>query len=92
VIAGLARMNSSTLHLIEHGQRPVTLSEIVALANALETAPSGLVLPVTALRDQVAQVHTQLRACQFAEVATDLPGLIRNLHNAWPSSAMRSPR
>ncbi len=115
VIAGLAGMSSSTLHRIEHGQRAVTLSEIVALADALEIAPSeltklpvpapanghtdstteavrltldaididrpdGLDLPVAALRDQVAQVHAQLRACQFAEMATDLPGLIRNLH------------
>jgi len=116
VIAGLAGgMSTSTLHRIEHGQRAVTLSEIVALANALEIAPSeltrlpvpapanghtdstteavrlaldaididrpdGLVLPVAALRDQVAQIHAQRRACQFAEVATDLPGLIRNLH------------
>jgi transcriptional regulator with XRE-family HTH domain len=116
VIAGLAGgMSTSTLHRIEHGQRPVTLSEIVALANALEIAPSelttlpvpapanghtdstteairlaldaididhpdGLVLPVTALRDQVAQIHVQHRACQFAEIATGLPGLIRNLH------------
>ncbi len=115
VIAGLAGMSSSTLHRIEHGQRAVTLSEIVALANALEIAPSeltklpvpapanghtdstteavrlaldaievgrpgGLVLPVAVLRDQVARIHAQRRACQFADVATDLPGLIRNLH------------
>jgi transcriptional regulator with XRE-family HTH domain len=115
VIAELAGMSTSTLHRIEHGQRPVTLSEIVALANALEIAPSelttlpvpapanghtdstteavrlaldaidadrpdGLVLPVAALRDQVTRTHAQLLACQFAEVATDLPGLIRNLH------------
>ena len=115
VIAGLAGMSASTLHRIEHGQRAVTLSEIVALANALEIAPSeltklpvpapanghtdstteavrltldaididrpdGLVLPIAVLRDQVARIHTQRRACQFAEVATDLPGLIRNLH------------
>ncbi|MGH3934209.1 MAG: helix-turn-helix domain-containing protein, partial [Pseudonocardiaceae bacterium] len=115
VIAGLAGMSSSTLHRIEHGQRAVTLSEIVALANALEIAPSeltklpvpapanghtdstteavrlaldaididrpdGLVMPVAALRDQVAQVHAQLRACRFAEVTADLPGLTRNLH------------
>ena len=116
VIAGLTgRMSTSTLHRIEHGQRAVTLSEIVALANALEIAPSeltrlpvpapanghtdstteavrlaldaidadcpdGLVLPVAVLRDQVTRIHTQHRACQFAEVATDLPGLIRNLH------------
>jgi transcriptional regulator with XRE-family HTH domain len=115
VIAGLAGMSSSTLHRIEHGQRGVTLSEIIRLANALEIAPSeltrltvpapanghtdstteavrlaldaidadypeGLVLPPAALREQVAQIHTQLRACQFAEVATNLPGLTRNLH------------
>ena len=108
-------MSTSTLHRIEHGRRAVTLSEIVALANALEIAPSeltrlpvpapanghtdstteavrlaldaididrpdGLVLPVAVLRDQVAQVHAQHRACRFAEVATDLPALIRNLH------------
>lgn len=117
VIAGLAGMSSSTLHRIEHGQRAVTLSEIVKLAAALQVPPSeltklpvpapanghtdstteavrlaldaievgrpeGLVLPVVVLRDQVARIHTQRRACQFAEVATELPGLIRNLHTA----------
>ncbi|MGH3975667.1 MAG: helix-turn-helix domain-containing protein [Pseudonocardiaceae bacterium] len=115
VIAGLAGISSSTLHRIEHGQRAVTLSEIVALATALEIAPSeltklpvpapanghtdstteairltldainadypdGLVLPPAALRNQVAQIHIQWRACQFAEVTTTLPELIRNLH------------
>ncbi|MGH4025164.1 MAG: helix-turn-helix domain-containing protein [Pseudonocardiaceae bacterium] len=115
VIAGLAGMSASHLHRIEHGQRPVTLSEIRALANALEIAPSeltalpvpapanghtdstieairlaldaiddgqpgGVVVPVGALADQVAQIHLQRRACRFAEVAADLPGLIRNLH------------
>lgn len=115
VIAELAGMSTSTLHRIERGQRAVTLTEIIALATALEIAPSeltklpvpapanghtdstteavrlaldaidvdhpdGLVLPVAALREQVAQIHTQHRACQFAEVATGLPGLIRNLH------------
>jgi hypothetical protein len=115
-------MSSSTLHRIEHGQRTVTLTEIVALANALEIAPSeltrlpvpapanghtdsttevvrltldaidadrpdGLVLPVAVLRDQVARIHAQRRACQFAEVATDLPGLIRNLHTTLATCA-----
>lgn len=42
--------------------------------------PEGLVLPPAALREQVAQIYAQLRACQFTEVATNLPGLIRNLH------------
>ncbi|MGQ0774247.1 MAG: helix-turn-helix domain-containing protein [Pseudonocardiales bacterium] len=116
VIADLTGvMSLSTLHRIEHGQRPVTLSELEALANALEIAPSeltklpvpapanghtdstieavrlaldaidlrqpgGMVLPVAVLLDQVARIHAQRRACQFAEVATGLPGLIRNLH------------
>ncbi|MGH3683987.1 MAG: helix-turn-helix domain-containing protein [Pseudonocardiaceae bacterium] len=49
VIAGLAGMSKSTLHSIEHGQRDVTLSEIVALANALDTAPTKLIrLPILA--------------------------------------------
>jgi len=115
VVAGLAGMSRSTLHLIEHGRRAVTFSEIVALAKALEVAPSeltklpvpapanghtdstteavrlvldaidadypeGLVLPAAVLREQVAHIHAQWRACQFAEVTTTLPGLIRNLH------------
>lgn len=42
IISGLAGMSSSTLHRIEHGQREQTLSEIVALANALEIAPAKL--------------------------------------------------
>ena len=47
VIAGLAGMSKSTLHRIEHGQRDLTLSEIVALASALKTSPSTLItLPI----------------------------------------------
>lgn len=37
-------------------------------------------LPVAVLRDQVRHLHQQRRACRFAEVATEPPGLIRNLH------------
>ncbi|MGH3722013.1 MAG: helix-turn-helix domain-containing protein [Pseudonocardiaceae bacterium] len=49
VIAGLAGMSTSTLHSIEHGQRDVTLTEIVALAHALEINPSKLIrLPIPA--------------------------------------------
>ncbi|MGB6164498.1 MAG: helix-turn-helix transcriptional regulator [Pseudonocardiaceae bacterium] len=57
-------------------------TEAVRLAlDAIDTdRPGGVVLPVAVLRDQVAQIHQQRRACQFAEVATELPGLIRNLH------------
>jgi transcriptional regulator with XRE-family HTH domain len=42
--------------------------------------PGGLVAPVEVLRDRVAQIHQQRRTCQFANVATVLPGLIRDLH------------
>ncbi|MGH3687284.1 MAG: helix-turn-helix domain-containing protein, partial [Pseudonocardiaceae bacterium] len=49
VIAGLAGMSRSTLHRIEHGQRELTLGEIVALAGVLEIAPAKLIrLPVLA--------------------------------------------
>ncbi len=122
VIAGLAGMSATTLHRIEHGQHAVTLSEIVALAGALQVPPSeltrlpvpapanghtdstteavrlaldaievgrpdGLVLPVTVLRDQVVRIHAQRRACRFAAVATDLPGLMRNVHTALATGA-----
>jgi transcriptional regulator with XRE-family HTH domain len=39
VLAGLAGMDKSTLHRIEHGHRELTLSEIMALASALEIPP-----------------------------------------------------
>ncbi|MGH3793010.1 MAG: helix-turn-helix domain-containing protein [Pseudonocardiaceae bacterium] len=123
VIAGLAGMSKSKLDRIERGEIALDkLSDIVALANALEMAPSdlmrlpapapanghtdstveavrlaldaidtdrpgGVVLPVAVLRDQVTQIHAQRLACQFAEVATDLPGLIRNLHTTLASGA-----
>ncbi len=43
VVAGLAGMSKSTLHRIERGQRELTLAEIIALSNALQTAPSTLI-------------------------------------------------
>jgi transcriptional regulator with XRE-family HTH domain len=125
VIAGLAGMSKSQLDRIERGEVALDkLSEIVALANALQIAPSdlmrlpvpapanghtdsateavrlaldaidadgldGLVLPVEILRDQVTRIHAQRRACQFAEVATDLPALIRNLHTTLATGADR---
>jgi transcriptional regulator with XRE-family HTH domain len=49
--------------------------------------PGGLVLPVAVLRDRVARIHAQRRACRFAEVATDLPGLIRDLHTTLATGA-----
>lgn len=42
--------------------------------------PGGMVLPVAVLRERVARIHAQHRACRFAEVASELPGLIRDLH------------
>jgi Helix-turn-helix len=49
VITGLAGMSTSILHRIEHGQRELTLSEIVALSSALKIAPSALIrLPILA--------------------------------------------
>ncbi|MBV9011259.1 MAG: helix-turn-helix transcriptional regulator [Pseudonocardiales bacterium] len=122
VVAGLAGISKSTLSEIERGERAPSLKQIVALANALQIAPSeltrlpvpapanghtdstteavrlaldaidtdrpgGMVLPVSVLRDQVARIHAQRRACEFAEVATDLPGLIRNLHTTLATGA-----
>ena len=42
--------------------------------------PGGLVVPVEVLRDRVAVIHQQRRACQAAAVAAALPGLIHDLH------------
>jgi transcriptional regulator with XRE-family HTH domain len=49
--------------------------------------PNGVVLPVAVLAEQVARIHAQRRACRFAEVATELPGLIRNLHTTLNTGA-----
>ena len=50
VVAGLAGISKSTLSQVERGERALdSLSEIVALANALQIAPSELTkLPVPA--------------------------------------------
>jgi transcriptional regulator with XRE-family HTH domain len=116
VVAGLAGISKSHLDRIERGERALdNISKIVALANALQIAPSelmrlpvpapanghtdsttnaiglaldaievehpgGLVLPVAVLRDRVTCFHQQKRACRFADVAAELPGLIRDLH------------
>ena len=49
VVAGLAGMSTTHLWRIEHGERALDLSELVALAGALEIAPSELIrLPVPA--------------------------------------------
>ncbi|HET9254996.1 MAG TPA: helix-turn-helix transcriptional regulator [Pseudonocardiaceae bacterium] len=123
VVAGLAGMGKSKLSQIERGETALdSISDIVALANALQIAPSelitlpvpapanghtdstieairlamdaievdrpeGLVLPVAALREQVTHIHRQRRACLTAEVATDLPALVRNLHTTLATGA-----
>jgi transcriptional regulator with XRE-family HTH domain len=122
VVAGLAGMSKDTLNRIERGELSPTLSQILALAEALQIPvseltrlpvpapanghtdsttkavglaldaiearyPRGMVLPVAVLRERVAQIHAQRRACQFAEVATDLPALIRDLHTTLDTGA-----
>jgi transcriptional regulator with XRE-family HTH domain len=63
VIAGLAGMSKSTLHRIEHGRRDLTLSEIVALASALEIAPSKLIrLPILAPANEHTDIATKAAA------------------------------
>lgn len=61
-----------------------TDSTIEAIRHALDAIdvghPNGVVLPPVVLRSRVDLVHTQLRACEFTEVATKLPGLMRDLH------------
>ena len=122
VVAGLAGMSKDTLNRIEHGELSPTLSQILALAEALQISvseltrlpvpapanghtdsttkaiglaldaiearyPGGMVLPVAVLRERVAQIHAQRRVCQFAEVATELPALIRDLHTTLDTGA-----
>lgn len=116
VVAGLVGISAATLSRIENGLRALDRrSEIVALANALQIAPSelvklpvpapgngntdatveavrlvltavdhgrpgGLILPVEVLRDRMSQLQEMRRRCRFAEAATVLPALIRDLH------------
>lgn len=52
VISGLAGMSITMLHRAEHGQCELTLSQIVALAGALQTTPWNLIrLPIFAPPD-----------------------------------------
>jgi hypothetical protein len=52
-------MGHATLHRVEHGQRELTRSEIVALAHALQIAPAELIiLPNLG----VSETSTRLRA------------------------------
>jgi transcriptional regulator with XRE-family HTH domain len=118
VIAGLSGISEATLSRIENGLRALdSRAEIVALANALQIAPSELIrepipapsngdtdsalvpvrqaltavsrnrpggqaLPVEALRLRAWNLLDALRACRLAEVAAELPTLIRDLHTS----------
>ncbi|MBV9139403.1 MAG: helix-turn-helix transcriptional regulator [Pseudonocardiales bacterium] len=118
VIAGLAGMSKSQLDRIERGEVALDrLSEIVALANALQVAPGdlmrlplpapinghsdsaidevrlalvavsrrrpgGQVVPVEVLRERVRAVQDALHECRQAELASALPGLIRDVHTS----------
>ncbi|HEU0128833.1 MAG TPA: helix-turn-helix domain-containing protein, partial [Pseudonocardiaceae bacterium] len=61
-----------------------TDSSVVAVRGALDEvilgSPRGDVLPTETLRARVAAIHGDNRACRFPEVASALPGLIRDLH------------
>lgn len=71
-----------------NGHTDSTIEGVRLALDAIDVGhPGGLVLPVVVLRDQVAQIHAQRRACRFAEVATDLPGLIRDLHTTLATGA-----
>ncbi|HSZ28492.1 MAG TPA: helix-turn-helix transcriptional regulator [Pseudonocardiaceae bacterium] len=82
VLAGLAGMNRMTLNRIERGERAPTLSEILALAGALEIAPSELTkLPVPA----PANGHTD-STTEAVRLAVYLHTLVTRLW-LWHSSA-----
>lgn len=68
VVAGLAGMSSTHLWRIEHGERALDLSELVALAEALDVTPSELVrLPVPAPAN--GQTDSGIRAVRTALMA-----------------------
>jgi transcriptional regulator with XRE-family HTH domain len=71
-----------------NGHTDSTIETVRLALDGIEAdQPGGMVLPVAVLRDRVARIHAQRRACRFAEVATDLPGLIRNLHTTLATGA-----
>ncbi|MGH4018851.1 MAG: helix-turn-helix domain-containing protein [Pseudonocardiaceae bacterium] len=63
-----------------------TDSAVEAVRHALTAVdhgrPGGQVLPVEELRGRASRLQDMRRRCQFAEVADDLPGLIRDLHTS----------
>ena len=66
-----------------NGHTDGTIKAIGLALDAVEAGrPHGMMLPIRVLRERVTRLHALRRACQFAEVATELPGLVRNLHTA----------
>lgn len=64
-----------------NGHTDSTIESVRLALDAIDIdKPGGLVVPVGVLRGRVAQIHQHRRACQFADVAAALPGLIRDLH------------
>ncbi|MGH3873299.1 MAG: helix-turn-helix domain-containing protein [Pseudonocardiaceae bacterium] len=64
-----------------NGHTDSTIEAVRLTLDAIEVGnPEGLVLPITVLRDRVIQIHQHNRTCQFVEVASALPALIRDLH------------
>ena len=64
-----------------NGHTDATIEAVRLAMDAIDlNRLGGLVLPVRMLRDRVVRIHAQRQACQSAEVAADLPGLIRDLH------------
>ncbi len=85
-LAGALQISASELTRLPvpapaNGHTDSTSEAVRLTLDGIETGrPGGLVLPVAVLRDRVARIHAQRRACRFAEVATALPGLVRDLH------------
>lgn len=64
-----------------NGHTDSTIEAIRRALDAIEVGhPGGMVLPLEVLRGRVERADAQLRAARFAELATDLPGLMRDLH------------
>ena len=75
VVAGLAGMSTSHLWRIEHGERALDLSELVALAGVLEIAPSELIrLPVPASANGHTDSAVQAVFLALMAASRDRPG------------------
>ncbi|MGH3938929.1 MAG: helix-turn-helix domain-containing protein [Pseudonocardiaceae bacterium] len=71
-----------------NGHTDSTTGVVQSALDGIESGePGGIVLPWEVLQDQVRDLHRLRRACRFAEVAAELPGLIRNLHTTLDTGA-----